>query len=367
MTNFCSDIHNNLSITLGNKGLRVTPCCWYKQENFVTDYTEDLWNNKMLVELRQSNAQDKELPTGCQQCVFMEQNGNTSRRTGTNEYYNSTATNLTGPRGLEISIDYTCNIACIVCEPALSTQWRLELNTPKKEFPIRLDDIDIIKVLDNLDLSNLDNIHFYGGDPLLTRTHEIILNYIDKKVGLDKIYAWYNTNGTIRVSQRVLDLWSKCRLIKVYFSIDDIGPRFEYVRYGASWAEVEDNMLWFKEASPVNTMFTIQPTLNCLTALNHYDLCNWKTKNFNVNRLGDFTDFTRHNAFGKFELSSMPAELVQKCLNNNATDDWYTDFLHGFKFNPTQFEKTKQSIQLLDQRRGCNFNKTFPDLVQYFT
>jgi hypothetical protein len=367
MKNFCSDIHNNLSLTLYKNGIRVTPCCWYKEENLITDLTQDLWNNELLIDLRKSNAQDQELSNGCQQCVFMERNGTTSRRTGVNEYYNSTATNLSGPRGLEISFDYTCNLACIVCGPSLSTQWRLELETPKKEFPIRLDDLDIIKVLENLDLSNLDNIHFYGGDPLLTRTHEIILNYIDKKFGLDKIYVWYNTNGTVRVNQRVLDLWSKCRLIKVYFSIDDVGPRFEYIRYGASWAEVEDNVFWFKEHSPVNTMFTIQPTLNCLNALHHYEITHWKEQNFNTNRLGDFTDLSRHNAFGQYELTAMPGELVQKCLNNHTSDSWYTEFLQGFKFSPTQLEKTKQAIRVLDQRRGCNFSKTFPDLVPYFT
>jgi len=366
MTKFCADIHNNLSITLTNEGIKVGPCCWYKKNIIEKTLNKNFWNSPELIELRNLNKQDRLDTIGCSQCIMMEENGKTSRRTGMNSYYNSTDTDLSGPRGLEISIDYTCNLACIMCSPGLSTQWRLELKTPKDTYPIRMQEPDIIALLDQIDLGNLDNIHFYGGDPFFTRTHETILEYIDNRIGLSNLYVWYNTNGTLRVPERVFDLWNKCRLIKVFFSIDDVGKRFEYIRYGAIWNQVEDNMYWYRDMSPVNTMFTIQPTLNCLNALNHYELLAWKKVNFETNRLGDSTDLTRHNSFGQFELKSMPAELVQKCLEKNSSDSWYVDFLKGFNFTESEYQKTKAAIKELDARRGCDFAKTFPELVGYF-
>jgi organic radical activating enzyme len=365
MNNFCADIHNNLAITLTSRGIQVAACCWENTPTIVNDQ-QNLWQTPKLTHLRELNKQDKLNLASCKQCIYMEQNGGTSRRTGINQYYNSLATDLPGPRGLEIKIDYTCNIACVYCSPDNSTQWRLELDTPKKKFPIRLAEPDIIKILDGLDLSNLDNIHFYGGDPLFTNTHEIILNYIDRRVGLDKIYAWYNTNGTLRVNNRVQELWSRCRLVKVFFSVDDVGPRFEYIRYGTVWNEVEDNMLWYRDTMPGNVMFTIQPTMSCLNALHHYELVAWKNKNFATNREGDITDLNRHNVFGKFELTSMPVELMQKCLDLNNQDSWFNDFVSSFKFNEFHHQHTKKLIAELDARRGCNFTKTFPDLVPYF-
>jgi len=366
MNQFCADIHNNLAITLTKTGgLMVAACCW---ENSPTESTDraNLWQLPKLQELRELNKKDLLDPVACKQCIYMEQNGDSSRRTGVNQYYKSAATDLSGPRGLQIKIDYTCNLACVYCGPSDSTQWRLELKTPKKEFPIRMSKPDIIKMLDSLDLSNLDNIHFHGGDPLFTNTHEIILNYIDRRVGLDKIYVWYNTNGTLRVNDSVQELWSRCRLIKVFFSIDDVGARFEYIRYGAVWNQVEDNMLWYIETMPSNVMFTIQPTMTCLNALHHYELQNWKNKNFNTNREGDVTDLTRHNAFGAFELNSMPAELMQKCLALNNADLWYQEFIGSFKYCDVHHQRTKKSIIELDTRRGCNFATIFPDLVPYF-
>jgi sulfatase maturation enzyme AslB (radical SAM superfamily) len=365
MKNYCADIHNNLTISLTRNGIKLGACCWDKSTKVPSDLA-NLWNASNLTRLRELNKLDQLDSYACKQCIYMEQNGGSSRRTGVNEYYKIQETDLSGPRGLEITIDFTCNIACVYCSPELSTQWRLELNTPKKQFPIRLAQPDIIALLDTLDLSNLNNIHFYGGDPLFTNTHEVILNYIDKQVGLDKIYAWYNTNGTLRVNDRVQELWSRCRLVKVFFSIDDIGPRFEYIRYGATWNEVEDNMLWYKDTMPSNVMFTIQPTVSCLSALHHYELLDWKKQYFDTNKEGDLTDINRHNVFNKFELTSMPQELLDKVLVNNSQDSWFVDFVKSFKFNPIQRENTRRLIAELDQRRGCDFSATFPDLVPYF-
>lgn len=365
MKNYCADIHNNLAITLTSNGLQVGACCWENSAAVVQDWS-NLWNSQNLIKLRELNKNDVLDLVTCDKCISMEKSSNTSRRIGVNSYYNSIETDHPGPRGLEISIDYTCNLACIYCGPVNSTQWRLELNTPKKQFPIRLAQLDIIKVLDGLDLSRLDNIHFYGGDPLFTNTHEVILEYLDRRVGLDKIYAWYNTNGTLRVNNRVQELWSRCRLIKVMFSIDDVGARFEYLRYGAVWNEVEDNMFWYKDAMPSNVMFVINPAISCLNALHHYELLDWKKKYFDTNREGDFVDVNRHNVFKTFELTSMPPALMEQVLLNNAKDDWFSKHIGSFKFSETKLAQTKRLIVELDQRRGCNFDATFPDLVPYF-
>jgi hypothetical protein len=365
MDQFCADIHNNLSINLTNRGVELGPCCWYTEGIPLTDNIS--WNNSKLLKIRQDNKNNILDKSGCKQCIYMEKNGDQSRRTGVNEYYKSQATDLSGPRGLEISIDFTCNLACVYCGPDVSTQWRRELGTDNKTFPIRLNEPDIIKILDQIDLSNLDNIHFYGGDPFFTRTHEIILDYIDQRVGLKNLYIWYNTNGTLRVPERVFELWNKCRLIKIYFSIDDIGKRFEYIRYGAVWNQVEDNMMWYRSESPVNVMFALQPTLSSLNLYYHQELHNWKTQNFNTNRLGDFTDITRHNVFNKFELTAMPDELLTKCLENNKNDPWVVEFSRSFKHNPIALAKTKLEIKQLEQRRNLNFTEIFPELAPYFT
>ena len=305
---------------------------------------------------------------GCSQCVAMENGGEVSRRTGINSYYGTDPVVLSGPRGLEINIDYTCNLACIVCGPELSTKWRLELANPAiKQLPVRLDNDQIVQILDQMDLSNLDNIHFYGGEPFLTPTHEVILEYIDKKVGLDKIYVWYNTNGTVKVKQKIFDLWARCKMVRIYFSIDDVGARFEYIRYPASWSETEDTMFWFRENSPVNVLLAVQPTINCVNAYYHQDIMRWINDKFDTNRVGDKNLVTRHPASGTFQLSAMPRELIDLCIARNQQDAWMSKFLESVVPNEDHTALARSHLKTFDHRRSLDFAKIFPDLGIYFT
>jgi hypothetical protein len=45
----------------------------------------------------------------------------------------------------------------------------------------------------------------------------------------------YNTNATQDPSQEQFNLWDKFGRVDIAFSIDNIGDRFEYERYGAKW------------------------------------------------------------------------------------------------------------------------------------
>lgn len=371
MNNFCADIHNNISLYLTPSGVKVGHCCLDLKH--VLPDNKNYWNTTRLVDIRKLNSDsdqlDKEI---CARCISTEGTNSGGRRLGVNQYYKDTLgvdhtiPATAGPRGMQIKIDYTCNLACVYCGPADSTQWRLELGTDKKIYPIRLKQPDIIEILDNMDLSNLDNLHFHGGDPLFTNTHQIILEYLDKRVGLDKLFVWYNTNGTMQVNQRVLELWDKCRLIKVYFSLDDVGDRFEYIRYGAKWQEVEQNLYWFRDNCPVNTMFTLQPTLSCLNVLHHHELMDWKRANFDTNRLGDHVDISRHEVYGTLSLDVIPPALLQKCIENNKEDPWFVNFIKGFKFDEHKFGEAKAEIHKLNVRRNLDFAKIFPELAEFY-
>ena len=118
------------------------------------------------------------------------------------------------------------------------------------------------------------------------------------------VTVYYNTNGTIRVMQSVFDLWSKFKLVKLDFSIDDIGERFNYQRTNADWKTVEENMFWYRETSPVNMMFGINRTISKLNKDHTQELDDWFKDNFPTNRLGDSNDFSNQLATGPTALDS---------------------------------------------------------------
>ena len=218
---------------------------------------------------------------------------------------------------LDISVDNLCNLRCLICGPNNSTAW---IPDYQKLFP----SIDIshlkfrrneqINVDESVINGNIKRVHFHGGgEPLLSDYHLKFLKLLKKHKKLSDVYVFYNTNGTVKVSDEILDIWSECRLVELYFSIDDIGPRLEYQRPGISWIELQDNLLWYREHMPSNHMFKI----NCVYSyLNFYylnDLYRWYQKFFIMNRLGDPTEFILQKVTenSQYDLRLQELTLVQ--------------------------------------------------------
>jgi hypothetical protein len=157
----------------------------------------------------------------------------------------------------------------------------------------------------DVDLSTVEWLHFTGGEPLFTDIHLKILERIPNP---QQCSVYYNTNGTIRVKPSVFELWSKFKLVKLVFSIDDIGTRFNYQRTNADWNEVESNMFWYKETAPVNMMFGINRTVSKLNQPYLGELDEWFAQHFATNRLGDPNDFSEQLASGPTALDSKTYE-----------------------------------------------------------
>jgi organic radical activating enzyme len=316
----CYEIEHNLAIWIKNDNVVYTPCSMnqntiYGQTVGKIDSTQ-IWKNKKHEEVRDLIQKDFSIP-GCRACYNDEKNGLRSRRIAVKSYYEKFINIEDHTDEKFVSIDFSvgnlCNLKCLICGPENSTSWIPEY---KKLFPR----IDIKSFQHNknkqidIDLSQIHGkikrIHFHGGgEPLLTDNHKNFLKLIKKQQGLSDLYIFYNTNGSIKVDKETLDLWSECKLVELFFSIDDIGNRFEYQRPGLDWSVLEENLNWYKENMPVNHMFKI----NCVYSyLNFYyldELYNWYAKNFKENRLGDPTDFILQkiipNTSFNFELKSL--------------------------------------------------------------
>jgi hypothetical protein len=82
---------------------------------------------------------------------------------------------------------------------------------------------------------------------LLSNAHVNLLKNVQQVKGLGDVRVFYNTNGTQTVSDEILNLWEKCKLIELYFSIDDVGTRFDYQRTGADWNQVIANLKYMDD------------------------------------------------------------------------------------------------------------------------
>jgi len=294
MNNWCCEPFTNIYVENIDGG-RVAPCCIALTDKRNQYFS--LQQQPHLQEIRKSFIQGKK-HQACRDCWQAEEQGLTSRRLQCGQESSSTDVFI---RNVEINVNNRCNLACRICTPRYSTAWHNEARQLQLEIPKPCTN----DLWHELDLRFVEWINFNGGEPLLSNDHVEMLEKIPDK---SRCSVYYNTNGTIRASAKVIDLWSQFKHVKLAFSIDDIGDDFEYQRYGADWKQVEQNLLWYIENAPHNTMFAINRTISLYNNHRLQHLEDWYKKYFATNRYGDVTDFVDQLAVGHASLDSKEFE-----------------------------------------------------------
>lgn len=357
---FCYEIFKNIAVISHNGKIRYSPCSWYMghtSESDTMDIETALQSNEHQ-KLKEMIDNDQPIP-GCEHCYLAEKNGLSSRRLASKQNYEEFIkdTKIEGNclTGIDYSIGNLCNLKCVICHPGNSSAWysdwkKLYPNSKDEKYDkhnqILLEDSEILK--------NLKFIHFHGGgEPLMVDNHVKLLKAIEDP---SQIRVAYNTNGTVIPSQEVLELWEKCRLVEIYFSIDAVSDQFEYQRTNADWQEVVENIKWFKDNMPHNHMFNI----NCVwSLLNIYYLdrmIEWKKKELDTNRYGDPVNLIFQKANEETEVTHIDPRL-RDILMTKYRD--YPELQTIVKSIPVRDEPQTRFldyIQRLDEIRNADYS-----------
>ena len=83
----------------------------------------------------------------------------------------------------------------------------------------------------------------------------------------------YNTNGTVFPEQA--ELWANFKNVEIAVSIDNVGTRFEYERYGAEWNLVQANIAKFAALRSNKISTQLCTTMNIQNVYYLPELCDW--------------------------------------------------------------------------------------------
>jgi len=89
-------------------------------------------------------------------------------------------------------------------------------------------------------LPNIKYFEFTGGEPWMIQEHFDLLQYAVDQGHSRNIDIHYNTNGTQSPDHE--EIWKHFGRVDIAFSIDNVGDRFEYERFGASWTTVNETI-----------------------------------------------------------------------------------------------------------------------------
>lgn len=358
MNQYCHDIHHNLAIDYVNGKMSIGPCCQSGRINHLSGSVQQLWNHPSLIQLRKENIEGKLTTQFCQSCSTLESAGITSRRQTQNMFYKDWQADSKTIRSLDIQLGNLCNLKCVICGPTYSTAWISDYKKLGRTVPVfaEYDKAMQFDLLDVSELQDLELVHFWGGEPLIDNKHLKVLEVLDAHNLLANCRITYNTNGTHRVSDRVLELWSKAKLVELYFSIDDIENRFEYQRFPAKWDNIVDNLKWYYDVLPSNHLFYITCVVSYMNIWTLPELVTWHNTSFSHNRLGDATQFSIQPALGDCAINCLPTKakdyLIEKLASNTLLSEFLNLYTSQDDYIPTHFINY---VNQLDSVRGTNW------------
>lgn len=238
MKYYCYDQFKTLHIRSTNTGkVLVGSCCASLTEPVVASEF-DFDTNSFLQTQRQAALEDRPAP-GCVNCWRQEQQNPPSRRYFSNQ--NRSQDIRVELNRVDITTQNVCNLACIMCSSYSSSLWAKEEGLTDQDYSFE----DKLALFRRLDHSQIYQIHFTGGEPLMSTEHIKMLNIYSESASLDQLHISYNTNGTFFPDQKVLDTWAKVKAIDLVISLDAVGPAAELIRWPCSWAQVAENVRKF--------------------------------------------------------------------------------------------------------------------------
>jgi len=181
------------------------------------------------------------------------------------------------PIDLHIDLGNYCNLACKMCRPQASSviaaqevKWG---NISAKQYvgtDWTRDDVVWLRVLDELaSISNLNNIHFMGGETLITKRFEDFVDYMIAR-GRTDLHFSFVTNGTT-FNESLLNKLKQFKRVGIEVSIETVTEHNAYQRQGTDTELVLKNINQYLEhCNGTNITLTARPAISALT-IGHYD------------------------------------------------------------------------------------------------
>jgi len=372
------------------------PCCLAREEITGIDLRmhtlEDAYKSDYMQNLRrQFRAGEK--PATCKLCWDEEAAGRDSKRIHSQvrlkELYPLVDWQNDLPDQLwfiDLKLGNICNLKCRICGSWSSSKWAAEeldylpqgydrkkhiAYTWLKQGRWPEESPDFWKNLKSL-LPNIKYFEFTGGEPWLIEEHWDLLRYAVTTGDSKHIDIHYNTNATVDgLGIQKSALWNHFGRVDIAFSIDNVGARFEYERYGADWDkanEIIDGVHFARAVDTPNITTQLCFTINIQNVYYIDELLAWaSTKTF------DSIYFNMLHSPDHMSIQRLTPTAKELVLNKLKTTFWNTKEHHQEIENVIKFiengigsdgQEFLNNMKRTDQYRKQNFMDTHPEIAK---
>ena len=259
--------------------------------NIATTTIAEWFNSDPVKHFRQGVLGNNPV-SACSRCYQEESMGGNSRRIKSNQksvifrqafvdsfeqspgrkhFYPSGITS-THPIDIHVDLGNYCNLACKMCKPRASStiasqqvKWGIESSKQYLGTDWTRDDAVWNSFLQQLlDTPGLNNIHFMGGETLLTKRFE---DFVDHMIAHDRLDLCFSfvTNGTV-FRPNLMDKLKQFQRVGIEVSIETVDSHNAYQRQGTDTELVLANLdRYLAWCNGSNITLTVRPAVSALT------------------------------------------------------------------------------------------------------
>jgi organic radical activating enzyme len=347
------------------------------------------------------DALEGRLIEGCKFCYSMEQVSGTSDRTVYNHAYQcyhggtdprtvfrsshfvKPDAKALSPKIIFLHLGVACNLKCRICRPRASSQIsndKIHRTWAMYDNPIeRWSDKQSVfnwaedeKILFGHIFHQSDTLEWLmlsGGEALIMRPLQRILSYLVKRGASSHISLAICSNGT-RPKDKLLDLLSRFKHVRIRISVDGVGSVNEYIRFPSVWKNVELAVKKWKSLS--NSSVMVAFTLSAYNIFQPTRVAKWAIAN-GANFEFGFVQKPTYVA-----ANVLPQVVLREAAGRSDLEaDQISDFQISCKLRaianhlrfmadhqwPDRFSKFVEFTNDLDRDRGQDITQALPELV----
>lgn len=371
---------------------KLFPCCAFDQKQPIGHLSQstlqEARDSASMAQLKSAMLSGQKI-NGCQSCYNSDAMGGENLKTHLKNIHEKyipllSLTDQPPLFYLDVQFSNLCNLKCRICGPVFSSSWIAEnqqifnkngqnfkVHSIKKEHSDKWESVlDVIE--------NVDEVYFWGGEPLMMPEHNEFLHRLIK-LGKTDVKLRYSTNFT-ELSYSNFDtikLWKNFSQLSIGASLDGSRARAEYMRSGSDWNKIIANRKRLMSELPKARFF-----IACATsAYNIYHISDFFKEWVDLGYVG-VNDFCVNLVYDPQKLSAqtLPKDFKQKVTakiqnlieiyirpkfgNGTLAEKRFTAAVNYMNSE----EKTTLAVEFvnfnkdLDQLRNENFYEVFPEL-----
>ena len=360
-------------------GGNVVPDILYKGKmgNISKQTLPEILNGDEAKELRIAHR-TRTIPESCMNCAKKEKSGRSRRMFFWDKIDFDVRTqaehldidSMPDIRYLDFTVSNKCNLACIHCNPFVSTGWTKDgkkLNKEMPEYwtkqPIGYNGVKEVSFMDNLMAEpkyfrNLQWVALRGGEPLYDERCLALLQWFVDNGLSENIMLDISTNATV-FNENFRELFKRFKRVELLVSIEGTDDLYSIIRGGKyTWEDLNKNIEKFYDIPNLDMVFAV--TVMSTNIFNLDKVWNWFAKYHNKRASIAMTNVVVDPAY--LNIANLPAELKQKALDKISNIPSETLLPAGSYHNETGGYQTG----IDDIRKGLSSSEQDPKQWEYF-